>query len=84
MDHFVFVFLVRCVFLSVYCSPVVTCWERVDLLALLCVMFYCVFVTFPCGVIDYAWCLMASISDLYLLYIRPRERLMYSCRYTSQ
>ena len=26
-------------FLSVYCSLVVTCWERANLLALLCVMF---------------------------------------------
>ena len=29
--------------LSVYCSLVVTCWERADLLALLYVMFSCVF-----------------------------------------
>ena len=28
--------------LSVPCSLVVTCWERADLLALLCVMFSCV------------------------------------------
>ena len=27
---------------STLCSLVVTCWERVDLLALLCVMFLCV------------------------------------------
>ena len=27
---------------SIYCSLVLTCWERVDLLALLYVMFYCV------------------------------------------
>ena len=38
------------IFLSVHCNIVVTCWERTDLLALLCVMFYYVFVTFPCGV----------------------------------
>ena len=39
-----FVFRVcRCLTaLSVYCSHVVTCWERADLLALLCVMFSCV------------------------------------------
>ena len=29
---------------------VVTYWERTDLLALLCVMFTCVFVAFPYGV----------------------------------
>ena len=39
-------------FLSVHCSSlVVTFWERAKLLALLCVMFYCNFVTFPCGVL---------------------------------
>ena len=32
--------------LSVLCSLVVTCWERANLLALLYVMFYKVFVTF--------------------------------------
>ena len=34
-----------------HCSLVVTCWERANLLALLCVIFTCVFVTFPCGVL---------------------------------
>ena len=38
-------------FASVHYSFVVTCWERVDLLALLYVMLYCAFVTFPCGVL---------------------------------
>ena len=36
--------------LSVYCILVFTYWERADLLALLCVMFSGVFVTFPSGV----------------------------------
>ena len=31
--------------MSAYCSLVVTCWERADLLALLCVTFSCAFVT---------------------------------------
>ena len=39
-----FVFRVCCVFLSVHCSLVVSCWEKTDLLARLCVMFYCAFV----------------------------------------
>ena len=30
--------------LSVPCSIVLTCWERADLLSLMCVMFPCVFV----------------------------------------
>ena len=34
------------------------------LLALLYVMFYCVFVTFPCGVLGQVWYLIVSISDL--------------------
>ena len=54
-------------FLSVLCSFVVTCWERAGLLALLCVMFSCVFVTFPCGVLGQVWYLIVSISDLCLL-----------------
>ena len=29
-------------FLSVHCNLVVICWDRANLLALLCVMFYCV------------------------------------------
>ena len=37
--------------LSVLCSLVVTCWERADLLALLCVIFSFVIITFPYGVL---------------------------------
>ena len=66
MDQF-FVFRVCHVFLSVRCSLEVTCWERADLLALLCVMFYCVFVTFQCRVLGQVWCLIVLISDLCLL-----------------
>ena len=36
--------------LSVPCSIVVTCWERFDLLALLCIVFSCSLVTFSYGV----------------------------------
>ena len=54
-------------FLSVYCNLVVTCWERAKLLAFLCVMFYCVFVTFLCGVLGQVWYLIVSIPDLCLL-----------------
>ena len=45
----------------------VTCWEKANLLALLCVMFYCVFVTSPFGVLSQMWCLIVSIPDLCLL-----------------
>ena len=36
--------------LTVPCSLLIVCWEKADLLALFCVMFTCVFVTFPYGV----------------------------------
>ena len=53
-------------FLSVNCSLVVICWERANLLALLCVMLYCVFVTFLCSVLGQVWYLIVWISDLCL------------------
>ena len=49
------------------CLFIATLRERADLLALLYVMFYCVFVTFPCGFLGQVWCLIVSISDLCLL-----------------
>ena len=54
-------------FLSVHCSLVVTCREKASLLALLDVMFSCVFITFPCGVLGQVWYLIVSIPDLCLL-----------------
>ena len=53
--------------LNVYCSLVATCWEGANLLAVLYVMFSCVFVTFPCGVLGQVWYLIVSIPDLCLL-----------------
>ena len=50
--------------LSVPCGLVVTCWERDDLLALLCVMISCVFVTFPCGILGRVWYLIAWTPDI--------------------
>ena len=41
--------------LSVHCNLVVNCWERANLLALLFVMFCCVFVTFPW------WCPVSGV-----------------------
>ena len=49
------------------CSLLDTSWERADLLALLYVMFSCVFVTFICGVLDQVWYLSVWIPDIYLL-----------------
>ena len=67
MDLFAFIFHVCHAFLSVHCSLVVTCWERANLLALLYVMFSCVFVTFPCGVLGQVWYLIVSIPGVCLL-----------------
>ena len=53
--------------LSVHCSLVLTCWERASLLDLMYVTFSCVFVTFPCDVLDQVWYLIVSIPDLCLL-----------------
>ena len=46
-------FFVPCVphdFVSVHYCLVATCWERADLLALVGDV-YCIFVTFPCGIL---------------------------------
>ena len=41
---------------SVYMCFVVTCWEKADLLALVC--------HFPIGILDQVWYLIVSILDL--------------------
>ena len=46
---------------------VITCEEGAELLALLYVMFSCVFVTFPHGVLNQVWYLIVSILDLWSL-----------------
>ena len=51
MDPFRYLFRVCHAVLSIHCSLVVTCWESAGLSALLYVMFSCVFVTFPYGVL---------------------------------
>ena len=51
---------------SVYMCFVVTCWERADLLALVCGV-SCEFVTFPCGILGQVWYLIVSIPDLCIL-----------------
>ena len=61
-----FVLFISCVchaFASVHCYLVVICWERADLLALVCDV-YCVFVTFPCGILGQVWYLIVSFPDL--------------------
>ena len=62
-----FLFYACHAFLSVHCSPGVTCWEMNKLLALLYVMFSYVFVHFPCGMLGQVWYLIVSIPDICLL-----------------
>ena len=67
MDPFLlFMFRVCHAVLSVHCRLFVTCWERANLLALVYVMFSCVFVTLPCGVLGQMWYLIVQISDILL------------------
>ena len=47
---------------SVHCCLVVT-WERADLLALVGDV-YCIFVTFPFGILGQVWHLIVSFPDL--------------------
>ena len=64
MDHLCF--FVSCVSHTsafVHCCLVVTCWERADLLALVGDV-YCIFVTFPSGILGQVWYLIVSFPDL--------------------
>ena len=61
-----FVLFVSCVsyaFASVNCCLVVNCWERANLLAFVGDVF-CIFVTFPCGILGQVWYLIVSFPDL--------------------
>ena len=48
---------------SVYMCLVVTCWERADLLALVCGVYLWV-CHFPIGILGQVWYLIVSIPDL--------------------
>ena len=71
-QHFLWIFFISCLSLpySLVCviRLVVTCWERADCLALLYVMFSCVFVIFPYHILDQVWYLIVLIPDLCLPY----------------
>ena len=59
--------MLSCLFLcSLQPCAVVTCWNRDDPLALLCVVFSCIFVTFPIGGPGQVWYLIVPIPDLCL------------------
>ena len=85
VDHFCylcFVFvMLSCLFITALWSPA---WKRANLLALLCVIFYCVFVTFPRDVLCQVWYLIVSISDLcHLTFILHASALQQSQPATS-
>ena len=72
MDHFCylyFVFVCHTHCLAVGCSlhPYDHMLGRADLLALLYVIFYFVFVTFPCDALSWVWYLIVSIPNRFLL-----------------
>ena len=67
MDPFCYSCFVVVMPSTVHCSFVVTCWEMANLLVLVYVMFSCVFVTYPYGVLGQVWYLIVSIPDLCLL-----------------
>ena len=66
MDHFGYLSLMfvmlSCMFIAALWSPVGKGW----LLTLLCLMFFCAFVSFPCIVLGQVWFLIVSIPDICL------------------
>ena len=75
-----FMFRVCHAFLPGHCSLLVICWERANLLALLYVVFFCVFVTFLCGVLGQMMYLIVSIPDLCLLTYFYNFNICYTYR----
>ena len=63
--------ILSCLFLAALWSPAM---GRADFLALLHVMFSCVFVTFQNGVLGQVWFLIVSIPDLCIL---PNLHVLY-------
>ena len=70
MDHLCYICARMCF--------VVTCWERADLLAFVCDLSNCEFVTFPlvswvgCGTLLYRFLIFASLLSLCLICFRAR------------
>ena len=82
MDHLCYLchVFVMPLCMSVHCCLVVTYWERADLLDSF-VIFGCVFVTFPCGILGHVWYLIVSIHDLcHLSYFPYIVVMLVGCR----
>ena len=68
MDHLCYLCLV---FVMLLCLFIAALWPpagKRQASWLLFVMFYCVFVTFPCGILGQVWYLIVSIPNLCHLY----------------
>ena len=52
-------------------------WSPAELLALVGDV-YCIFVTFPCGILGRVWCLIVSFPDLcHLPYFKDAKHIKY-------
>ena len=58
---------------------VFTCWENADLWDLVCVMFSCVFVTLPYGILGQVWYLIVWIPYLCYFFLTCVYRLSVLC-----
>ena len=76
--YLTFSFRIICYMLNVYMCFAVTCWERADLLALVCGV-YCEFVTFPCGILGQVWYLIVSIPDLCTYFFHSLSLDVWTC-----
>ena len=63
MDHTCFCVLCFSCFRVCSLLPLVTCWERADLLAIVGDV-YCIVVTFLCGILGQVWHLTVPFPDL--------------------
>ena len=77
LDLVVYVSCLSC-FLACSLQPCVHPLDWANLFALSCVMFYCLFVTFPYGVLGQMWYLIKPISDLCsILTLNPLNGILW-------
>ena len=81
-----FVLFMSCVchaFVSVHCCLVLTCWEGLTS-RLSFVMFHCVFVTFPYGILGQVWYLIVSIPESCHLSYYEKSHEVLHCKTRTQ